>query len=145
MGVTAMGGRIAELPIGVHGSTFGGNPLACAAGLAALDIVQKEELVGRAAETGAYFIEQLRTIESPLIRDVRGMGLMIGIDLRIRAMPVVHALLDSGVLVLTSGKTVIRLLPPLTISRSEIDRVVCALQEILLEMELPVPAVSDGD
>ncbi len=127
MGVTAMTPRVENLSAGIHGSTFGGNPLASAAALATLGIIEEEGLVERAAEMGAYFIARLRGLPSPLIREVRGLGLMIGIDLRIRAMPLVKSLMEDGILVLTAGKTVIRLLPPLVITRDEIDRVVDAL------------------
>jgi acetylornithine/LysW-gamma-L-lysine aminotransferase len=135
MGVTAFGPRITNLTPGVHGSTFGGNPLACAAALATLDIIEQEQLVERSAELGVYFRDRLRDIESPLIREVRGLGLMIGIDLRVRAMPIVKRLMEEGILVLTAGKTVIRLLPPLVITREQVDTVVVAL-ELALELAL---------
>ncbi|MFN2136917.1 MAG: aspartate aminotransferase family protein, partial [Candidatus Promineifilaceae bacterium] len=83
MGVTAFGPRVKNLTPGVHGSTFGGNPLACAAALAALGIIEEEYLISRSADMGAYFKERLCAIDSPLIREVRGLGLMIGIDLRV--------------------------------------------------------------
>ncbi|MFN2122071.1 MAG: aspartate aminotransferase family protein, partial [Candidatus Promineifilaceae bacterium] len=120
MSVAALGPRIKNLTPGVHGSTFGGNPLACAAALATLDIIEEEDLVGRSAEMGSYFKERLSAIDSPLIREMRGLGLMIGVDLRVRAMPIVKQLMDEGVLVLTAGKTVLRLLPPLVITRDQI-------------------------
>ena len=131
MGVTACGPNIQRLPIGVHGSTFGGNPLACAAALATLTILEEEALVARSAEVGEYFKERLQALSSPLIREVRGLGLMLGVDLRVHAMPVVRALMDKGILALTAGKTVVRLLPPLVISRSEVDSVVDALAAVL--------------
>ena len=134
MGVTAFSPRIKNLTTGVHGSTFGGNPLACAAALATLDIIEEEGLVGRSAEMGAYFKDRLRAIDSHLIREVRGLGLMIGIDLRVRAMPVVKSLMDEGVLVLTAGKTVLRLLPPLVITREQIDTAVAVLKRVLNNM-----------
>ena len=135
MGVTAFGPRISNLAPGVHGSTFGGNPLACAAALATLDIIEEEGLVERSAELGAYFKERLCAINSPLIREVRGLGLMIGIDLRVRAMPIVRQLMDEGVLALTAGKTVLRLLPPLVITREQVDCVVKALETVLAGQE----------
>jgi acetylornithine/LysW-gamma-L-lysine aminotransferase len=134
MGVTAFGPRISNLTPGVHGSTFGGNPLACAAALATLDILESECLVARSAETGAYFKARLCAIDSPLIREVRGLGLMIGVDLRVRAMPVVKRLMDEGILVLTAGTTVLRFLPPLLITREQIDNVVSALEMILNDL-----------
>jgi acetylornithine/LysW-gamma-L-lysine aminotransferase len=135
MGVTALGSRISNLKPGVHGSTFGGNPLACAAALVTLDIIEEEGLLARSAELGAYFKEHLCAIESPLIREVRGLGLMIGIDVRIRAMPIVKRLMEEGILVLTAGKTVLRLLPPLVITRDQVDGVVNALETVLAAQE----------
>ena len=135
MGVTAFGPRISNLAPGVHGSTFGGNPLACAAALATVDIIEEEGLVERSAELGAYFKERLCAINSPLIREVRGLGLMIGIDLRVRAMPVVRQLMEERILVLTAGTTVLRLLPPLVITREQVDCVVNALQTVLARQE----------
>ncbi|MFL7839180.1 MAG: aspartate aminotransferase family protein [Candidatus Promineifilaceae bacterium] len=131
MSVAALGPRIKNLTPGVHGSTFGGNPLACAAALATLDIIEEEDLVGRSAEMGSYFKERLSAIDSPLIREMRGLGLMIGVDLRVRAMPIVKQLMDEGVLVLTAGKTVLRLLPPLVITRDQIDTAVAAIETVL--------------
>jgi acetylornithine/LysW-gamma-L-lysine aminotransferase len=134
MGAVGIGPRISGLAPGVHGSTFGGNPLACAAALAALSAYEEEALAGRAAEMGAYFRQRLQAIDSPLIRDVRGLGLMIGVELKVRAMPVVQALMARGVLVLTAGATVLRFLPPLMIGRAEIDEVVTGVAECLVEV-----------
>ena len=131
MGAVAIGPRVAQLPTGVHGSTFGGNPLACAAALATLQVIEAENLVNRAAELGAVFISQLQAIESPIIREVRGLGLMIGIELKERAMPYVPALAERGVQVLTAGPTVLRLLPPLIISEDEISEVAAAISEVV--------------
>ncbi len=133
MGAIALGPRVVSLPAGVHGSTFGGNPLACAAALATLHILSEEGLIARAADLGAYFMQRLQAIESPLIREVRGLGLMIGLELKARVMPLVKALSQQGVQVLTAGPTVIRLLPPLVISRQELDEVIAAVTEVLHE------------
>ncbi|MFN2105594.1 MAG: aminotransferase class III-fold pyridoxal phosphate-dependent enzyme, partial [Candidatus Promineifilaceae bacterium] len=81
------------------------------------------------------FKERLCAINSPLIREVRGLGLMIGIDLRVRAMPVVRQLMEERILVLTAGTTVLRLLPPLVITREQVDCVVNALQTVLARQE----------
>jgi acetylornithine/LysW-gamma-L-lysine aminotransferase len=131
MGAVALGRRVAPLPPGLHGSTFGGNPLACAAALATLRVIEEESLIVRAADLGDYLLERLQAIESPLVRDVRGLGLMIGIDLKVRVMPLVKALAQRGVQVLTAGSTVMRLLPPLVISRQEADDVVAAITKVL--------------
>jgi len=131
MGAVLIGERAGIIPTGSHGSTFGGNPLACAAGLAALDILEQERLIEKAARSGAYLMKQLAQIESPLIREIRGAGLMVGIEIRQKVAPYLQALMDRGVLALAAGLTVIRLLPPLVITRQQIDQVVVALQEVL--------------
>jgi acetylornithine/LysW-gamma-L-lysine aminotransferase len=120
-----------SVPVKSHTSTFGGNPTACAAALASLKVIEDEGLVQKAQTLGAYFLDQLRQIESPKIREVRGLGLMIGVELKEKAGPYVQQLMEKGVIVLLAGPTVIRLLPPLVISREEIDRVVAALKEVL--------------
>lgn len=135
MGAIAIGPRVKELPIGVHGSTFGGNPLACAAAIATLQTIQNEDLVTRAAELGAYFEQRLRQIDSPLIREIRCLGLMIGIELKVRAMPIVNALMARGVMTLTAGPTVLRLLPPLVITQAQLNSVAETLEIVLAEQQ----------
>jgi acetylornithine/LysW-gamma-L-lysine aminotransferase len=119
------------VPLKSHSSTFGGNPIACAAALATLEIFEKEDLVAKAKENGAYFINRLNKIESGRIREIRGLGLMIGIELKEKAGPHVQRLMDQGVIVLLAGSNVIRLLPPLVITREEIDVVLDAMQKTL--------------
>ena len=133
MGAIAIGRHVADLPTGVHGSTFGGNPLACAAASATLQTIQDENLVTRAAELGAYLQAGLEQIESPLIREVRSIGLMVGIELKVRAMPIVNELMARGVMTLTAGATVLRLLPPLVITQTQLDKVVEVLALVLAE------------
>ncbi len=135
MGAVLLGERVISLPPGIHGSTFGGNPLAAAAALAALDVLEKEELSQKAAELGQTTMAALQKIESALIREVRGLGLMIGIEIKQKVTPYLKALTERGVLALPAGLTVIRLLPPLVISREQIDRVVTALTEVLTETD----------
>ena len=120
-----------KVPVKSHTSTFGGNPTACAAALASLEVIEQEGLIENAETLGNYLMEQLRGIESKRIREVRGLGLMIGIELKEKAGPYVQRLMEKGVIVLLAGATVIRLLPPLVISREEIDTVVSVLEEIL--------------
>ena len=120
-----------KVPVKSHTSTFGGNPTACAAALASLEVIEQEGLIENAETLGNYLMEQLRGIESKKIREVRGLGLMIGIELKEKAGPYVQRLMEKGVIVLLAGATVIRLLPPLVISREEIDTVVSVLEEIL--------------
>lgn len=129
MGAVLFGEKVGKLSPGIHGSTFGGNPLACAAGLAALSVQLQEKLPERAAVLGAYTLKKLQQIKSPLIREVRGLGLMIGIELKQKAAPYLKALTDRGVLALPAGMNVIRLLPPLVISQQQLDQVIAALQE----------------
>jgi len=106
---------------GDHGSTFGGNPLGCAVARAALRVLQKEKLVERSAELGAYFLALLHTLQSRDIKEVRGKGLWIGIELHGPARPYCEALKQEGVLCKETHDRVIRIAPPLTIKREEID------------------------
>jgi LysW-gamma-L-lysine/LysW-L-ornithine aminotransferase len=133
MGACLIGPRVGALPAMSHGSTFGGNPLACAAALATLAVLREEDLPGRATRLGATLRERLDALRSPLVRQVRGLGLMIGIELRIKVTPVLQALQARGVLALPAGATVLRLLPPLVIEREELDRVIEAIAEVLHE------------
>ncbi|MFQ6016201.1 MAG: aspartate aminotransferase family protein [Anaerolineae bacterium] len=131
MGAVLFRSRLGELPPRVHGSTFGGNPLACAAAVAAIRYLEEQRLSQRAAELGTYFMAHLEEIPSPLIREVRGLGLMVGLELKRRAGPYVKALMGHGVLALSAGPTVLRFLPPLVITRQELDRVVEAVGKVL--------------
>ena len=118
-------------PVGRHGSTFGGNPLACAASLAAIDAMVEERLDLAAAEKGAYLRERLEASELPKVRELRQLGLMVGIELKEKSQPYLVRLMERGVLALPAGATVVRLLPPLTITRPELDTVAEALTEVL--------------
>ncbi len=131
MGAVLLGPHVGKLPSAVHGSTFGGNPLACAAALATLRTIREQALPERAAELGALFLSRLRAVRSPLVRDVRGLGLMVGVELRRKARPYLRALLQRGVIALTAGPLVLRLLPPLIISREDLEFVACQLEEAL--------------
>jgi acetylornithine/LysW-gamma-L-lysine aminotransferase len=131
MGAVLIGERVKNLTPGVHGSTFGGNPLSCAAANAALEVMKEEGLPGQAAAKGAYLLEKLKRIESPHVREVRGLGLMIGIELRHKVAPYLKALQEKRIIALNAGMTVIRLLPPLVISYEQIDHLVEALTEVL--------------
>jgi LysW-gamma-L-lysine/LysW-L-ornithine aminotransferase len=130
MGAVLCSERI-EPPVGRHGTTFGANPLACAAANAAIDFMKRERLDERAAAVGADLMRRLTAIRSDLIREVRGLGLMIGVELKEKARPYIQTLMEKGVLVLPSGLTVLRLLPPLTIPAGDVDFVVSALEETL--------------
>jgi ornithine--oxo-acid transaminase len=106
---------------GDHGSTFGGNPLGCAVARTALRVLIEEKLVERSAELGAYFLARLQTIQSPAIKEVRGRGLWIGIELDRMARPYCEALIEEGILCKETHDRVIRIAPPLVITREEID------------------------
>ncbi len=133
MGAVGFGMRVAAFPPGLHGSTFGGNPLACAAGLAVLDEIAEQELVRRSAKMGARLRAGLEALmpEHPLIRAVRGQGLLIGIELRERVQPYLERLTALGVLAMTAGSLVIRLVPPLVITEEQVDAVIAACAEAL--------------
>jgi acetylornithine/LysW-gamma-L-lysine aminotransferase len=122
-----------EVSLGKHGTTFGGNPLACAASLAAIDFILENDLAGEAKKKGQYFIEKMGRHSLPRIREIRQIGLMIGIELREKGQVFINRLQDEGVLVLPAGATVIRLLPPLIISYEELDIVIDKLTNVLSE------------
>jgi len=130
-GAVLIGKNVKPFPPGAHGSTFGGNPLSCAAGLATLDIIGKESLIDHSAVQGAYLLSRLNEIDSNLIREIRGLGLMVGIEIKQKVAPFIQQLQDKGVLVLSAGMTTIRLLPPLVITREQIDQAVTAIDEVL--------------
>jgi ornithine--oxo-acid transaminase len=122
---------------GDHGSTFGGNPLGAAVALEALAVLEEEEMVENAAELGTYFLEQLAEINSPHVREVRGKGLLIGVELKPEARGArrfCEALQEEGLLCKETHKHVIRFAPPLVITRGEID---WALERIRRVLALP--------
>ena len=119
---------------GTHGSTFGGNPLACAVASAALDVLADEKLVDRSAELGAYLLERLRAMDSPLVREIRGIGLWAGVELRPEAGPAhlfCDALRQEGLLCAETGEHTLRLTPPLVITREQLDWALAKLKVIL--------------
>jgi len=132
MGATILGERVAELTPGLHGSTFGGNPLACASALATVEVLEEESLPQRAAELGAHAMRRLADLnDAPLVREVRGLGMMIGIELKQKSRPYLDTLHERGILALPAGTTVVRLLPPLIISQEEWDHVLDTVIEVL--------------
>ena len=116
---------------GDHGSTFGGNPLACAIARAALDVIIDEKLPRRAEQLGAYFLAHLESIRAPIVRELRGRGLWIGIELERPARPLSEALKERGLLCKETHERVIRLSPPLVITSEQIDWAVERLDEVL--------------
>ncbi len=123
---------------GDHGSTFGGNPLAAAIGLEALNILVDEQLAERSAEMGAYLLAKLGELDTPLIKDLRGKGLFVGVEIEptlAAAREVCVALMDRGLLSKETHETVVRLAPPLIISREEIDWAVEQIADVLAEID----------
>jgi ornithine--oxo-acid transaminase len=106
---------------GDHGSTFGGNPLGCAVARTAMRVLMEEKMVERSAELGAYFLARLQALRSPVIKEVRGRGMWIGIELNSKARPYCEALKEEGILCKETHDRVIRIAPPLIITREEID------------------------
>lgn len=133
MGAVAIGSRVANLKPGCHGSTFGGNPLACAAASAVIRHIVENGLPARAARLGANLRSRLQQAGLKSVREVRGLGLMTGIELRFRSGPYIAALQEAGVLAMGAGPQVIRLLPPLVIKEEELEKVIEALIGVLGE------------
>jgi acetylornithine/LysW-gamma-L-lysine aminotransferase len=135
IGAVAMSSRVAgSLEPGLHGSTFGGGPLQCAAAIATLGALETEDLPGRSRRLGDHLLAALRqTLRGvPVVRDVRGRGLMVGVELRQKAAPYLDRLMnEQGVIALAAGPTVIRLLPALVIEQEQIDRAVEAIGAVL--------------
>jgi len=121
---------------GIHGSTFGGNPLACAVGMASIDVILEEHLPERSAELGEYFIKQLRTIKSPVVKEIRGRGLFIGIEVKRdygTARPFCEKLMKLNLLCKETHEQTIRLAPPLVIKKEEIDWALERIERVLTD------------
>jgi acetylornithine/LysW-gamma-L-lysine aminotransferase len=137
MGAVLIGPAVQNLAPGAHASTFGGNPLVCAAALAALEAIEEEDLPQQSAEKGAYLVDKLRALRSPLVREVRGLGLIVGVELRQKVTPYLRALQERHILALNAGLTVLRLLPPLVISYAQLDHAVEAIGAVLASPPAP--------
>ncbi|ATA58626.1 4-aminobutyrate aminotransferase [Geobacillus stearothermophilus] len=116
---------------GSHGSTFGGNPLACAVSIAALEVIEEERLAERSLELGEYFLAKLKQIENKDIKEVRGRGLFIGVELHGPARPYCEALKEQGLLCKETHETVIRFAPPLIITKEELDWAIERIVKVL--------------
>jgi len=116
---------------GSHGSTFGGNPLACAVSIASLEVLEDEKLPERSLELGTYFMEKLKQINNPMIKEVRGRGLFIGVKLTEAARPYCEALKEKGLLCKETHETVIRFAPPLVITKEELDWAFERIEQVL--------------
>ena len=120
-----------SVPAGAHGSTFGGNPLAARAAVETLRIFRDDRLYENASNLGAQIVERIEALESPRVRAVRGTGLMIGIELKQKATPVLRGLQDRGVLALPAGNLVIRFLPPMIWGQEQADELLAAIEDVL--------------
>ncbi|QFK73348.1 ornithine--oxo-acid transaminase [Pradoshia sp. D12] len=116
---------------GSHGSTFGGNPLACAVSMEAIDVLVEENLAGKSEQLGAYLSEELRKIENPIIKEIRGRGLFIGMELTESARPYCERLKDEGLLCKETHDNVIRFAPPLIITKEELDWAISKIKKVL--------------
>ncbi len=118
---------------GTHASTFGGNPLACAAGKAVMEVMTTPGFLEEVKRKGEYFLSRLRDLASARggVKEARGMGLMLALELDREAAPVINALMEGGFLTIPSGEKVVRFLPPLTVEKEEIDLLLAALEEVL--------------
>ena len=135
LGALVMSKKVSEpLKIGGHGSTYGGNPVACAAGLATWDVVQEEGLMQHAMQLGPQFMEMLEALKgkTDLIHSVRGRGLMIGLELHCEARPVFVKARSAGLLVTLAGTNVLRILPPLIATAADCEHAASLLQQALL-------------
>jgi LysW-gamma-L-lysine/LysW-L-ornithine aminotransferase len=123
--------------IGEHSSTFSGSPLVCAAACAAIDVLVNDKLAEKAAVLGEYFKEKLEELQAKhkIIKEIRGLGLMLGVELRYDVRNIIIKAMDKGILILDAGKNVLRFLPPLVIEKEQIAKVVAVLDELIEEEE----------
>jgi acetylornithine/succinyldiaminopimelate/putrescine aminotransferase len=128
---------MSSFKVGDHSTTFSGSPLVCAAACAAIDVVMEEKLPERAAALGGYFKAKLEEMQArhKIVKEVRGLGLMIGAELRFDVLNILLKAMDRGVLVLDAGRNVLRFLPPLVIEKEQIDKVISVLDVVLEEEE----------
>ncbi len=127
---------------GMHGTTFGGNPLACAAAIAAIDFILQQNLPEKAIQQGQYFLQKLKKVSEfhDAVREVRGIGLMVAIEFKQQSTEFIQKLFDNGVIAIPTGRNIVRFLPPLVITEDEIDQVIAAVEKSLnlLNPELTV-------
>ncbi len=115
---------------GDHASTFGGNALSCAAAIANIEVIKKERLVKRSEEMGKYLIQKLKELNRDYVREIRGKGLMVGMELSIKCDDIVNRARERGVLLNCTSESVLRFVPPLTITKEQLDKAVSVLDEI---------------
>jgi LysW-gamma-L-lysine/LysW-L-ornithine aminotransferase len=132
IGVTVVSPEVAgAIPPGSHGSTFGGNPLVCAAGIATLKVVAEPDFNEHVSEIGRAFLDRLRAIDHPQIREVRGIGLMVAVELKRNASPVLQRMQAAGVLAIPAGSTCVRFLPPLIVQEAHVNQAADIFEEAL--------------
>ena len=119
---------------GDHGSTFGGNPLGCAVAREAMKVLIDENMVQLSADNGAYFLKKLRTVDSKHVKEIRGRGLWIGIELDCKARPYCEALWERGLLCKETHENVIRFAPPLTISKRELNMALRRINKVFKKL-----------
>jgi acetylornithine/LysW-gamma-L-lysine aminotransferase len=123
--------------VGEHSSTFSGSPLVCAAGCAAINVLVEDKLADRAATLGKYFKAKLEELQAKykIVKEVRGLGLMLGMELRYDVRNIILKTMDRGVIILDAGRNVLRFLPPLVIEKAQIDKTISVLDEVIEEEE----------
>ena len=128
---------MSTLKVGEHSTTFSGSPIVCAAGCAAIDVLVEEKLADKAASDGKYFKNKLEDLATKhkIIKEIRGLGLMIGMELRYDVYGVITKMSNEGILTIDAGRTVVRMLPPLIITRPQIDLIITALDKALGDEE----------
>jgi len=124
------------LSYGDHGTTFGGNPLACSAALASVEVIEELIKDDKVIEKGEYFIRKLENLKEKysFIKEVRGLGLMIGVELEFNGAEIVKKMLEKGFLINCTSDTVLRFLPPLIVEKRHIDALVNALDEVFADI-----------
>jgi len=128
---------MSSLKVGEHSSTFSGSPLVCAAACAAIDVLLEEKLAERAATMGGYFKAKLEDLQVKykIVKEVRGLGLMIGVELRYDVLNIILKAMERGVLILDAGRNILRFLPPLVIEKEQIDKAISVLDTVIGEEE----------
>ena len=128
---------LASMSKGEHSSTFGGNPLSCAAGIAAIKALTEDGLVENSEKMGKIFRDGLEKLKEKhtMIREIRGKGLMIGVEMKFEVKDILMGLIKEGVLMLYSGRNILRILPPLVITEEDITKVLHALDSVLTKEE----------
>lgn len=139
IGITAGNEQVMNsLAVGEHTSTFGGNPITCAAGSATIDVLLQESLIENSAKIGTYFKQGLETLRNghSIVREVRGLGLMLAVENRFDVHQIILNALQQGVLILDAGRNILRFLPPLCLQQSHVDRVLAVLGKVLEKEQL---------